>query len=372
MDKIKILYVITKCSNCGPINVLKGIVKNLDRDLFEPYLISISEEEKDCSVLEEAIPCFKEYIYVPTGKKDVALGRIQSLKDAILNIAPDVIHSNGIVPDLAVHRIARDRQLIVAHSNVWMDYPTTYGKLLGAVMARVSVYLFRTARAAVACSQSLSKLYAERGVNIPFIRNGVNVPDRQSADKAALRKQLGLPMDKRIFISASSFNPIKNLGFLIEMFSKPESDDVLLLLGDGPMYDEIKGSCHADNVLLPGRKMDVAPYLQASDFFISASLQEGMPMAVLEAMAQGLPVLLSDIVQHREIFELNPAVGRIFKNNDPESFMQNYRELVEEDYETLSENAYSTADAHFSSRAMSAQYQNYYSAVARGLSHPED
>ena len=71
--------------------------------------------------------------------------------------------------------------------------------------------------------------------------------------------------------------------------------------------ERIRFTGHADNVL---------PYLHAADFFVLASRSEGMPNAALEALACGLPIVLSDIDQHRELLRLVPSMGELFALDD--------------------------------------------------------
>ena len=75
---------------------------------------------------------------------------------------------------------------------------------------------------------------------------------------------------------------------------------LLLLIGDGPLR-EACAEQGVDSVLVTGQVDNVQDYLRASDVYVSSSMTEGMPLGVLEAMACGLPVLLSDIAAHREL-----------------------------------------------------------------------
>ena len=138
----------------------------------------------------------------------------------------------------------------------------------------------------------------------------------------------------------------------------------MLLLGDGPTYDRVKSVEHSNNVILAGRKSDVKPYLRASDYFISSSLQEGMPMGVLEGMAEGLPVVLSDIDQHRELFRVNKSIGVLFRNNSIESLMKAIKKIELMDYSKTSNNSYNTVLNHFNSKTMSEKYQQQYINIA--------
>lgn len=363
MKKVKLLFIVTRCSKSGPINVLRGIIENIDKTEFEIYLITTAPEDNTKSVLswfEEKMD-FVDYIEIT--KREALIGRLDKLKETIKELTPDVIHSTGIVPDIAVNRINRHHQIIIIHSNVWMDNPQKYGNVVGRVMANVNYHLFRQANTAVACSESLSKIYSKKGLCVPFVRNGVNVPEYEKDCKEQYRKQLNLPLDKKIYVCAGSFVPIKNLIFLVETFRDCMKDRILLLLGDGELFDALKASA-GNNIVFAGRQKDVIPYFKASDYYISASLQEGMPMAVLEGLSCGLPVVLSNIMQHEEILNALYHIGEEFENNIPEDLIRNCDKLEQEDYQKLSENAYRVVSECFNAKKMSKQYQDYYHKIA--------
>lgn len=78
----------------------------------------------------------------------------------------------------------------------------------------------------------------------------------------------------------------------------------LVILGKGPEAAMLRAmEPDTGKLVMPGQVENVADYLKASDVFISASLGEGLPNTVLEALACGLPPLLSDIPPHREIMQ---------------------------------------------------------------------
>src|SRR5690625_7535896 len=89
------------------------------------------------------------------------------------------------------------------------------------------------------------------------------------------------------------------------------------MLGGG----ELQSACKAlagqtNNILIKGAVQNVAQYLQASDYFVSCSKAEGLPMAVIEALACGLPCLLSDISPHAEIFKLSDSPGSLYRSEE--------------------------------------------------------
>ena len=364
MSKIKVLYVVTKCTKCGPINVLLNIVESMDMSEIDFYLITTDREDADRSIINEFQKRAVEHIFVPLEKKMVIFGNISDLKKEIQRISPDVIHSTGIVPDLAVSRICPDKQLIISHANVFVDNKLKYGKIIGAFLAQLNIYVYKQARLTIACSKSLSELYRKHGMELPYIRNGVRVGKKERYDKTKLRNELGLPVKSPIFVYAAAFIPRKNHRFIIEMFKCHLTDCTLLLLGDGPLLDEMT-SIAGENTIFAGRQENVMPYVMASDYCVSSSFQEGMPMAVLEAMSCGLPVLLSDISQHRELFELGKDIGCLFVNGSQDSFEKACREIIDKDYQAISESSYEIVRDYFNAEKMSAEYQLKYKAIAK-------
>jgi len=105
---------------------------------------------------------------------------------------------------------------------------------------------------------------------------------------------------------------------------------------------------------------NVADYLRAADIFVSASLTEGCPNAVMEAMACGLPVILSDIPPHREILSFNEKAGLLFTAGDTESLANAMSKSREMNYSECSSAAVSIISNHFNARTMSLQYQQLY------------
>ena len=130
------------------------------------------------------------------------------------------------------------------------------------------------------------------------------VPERIERDRA--RAQFGLPTDAFVVLWVGRFDPVKRLDIAIrcaELLAKQCCH--LLLAGDGPARDRIEmiaqRSSARQSIHLLGWQSDLAPALSAADTFLFPSLTEGMPNAVLQAMAFGLPVVGSRIPALREL-----------------------------------------------------------------------
>jgi glycosyltransferase involved in cell wall biosynthesis len=154
------------------------------------------------------------------------------------------------------------------------------------------------------------------GVEAPsvVIPNGVDV-DRFRRPIAPLTKAaLGIPEDAGVAINVGRLSPEKNLPFLLTAFGRAveQSPDLhLVIVGDGPKRGSLEGIAHQAG--LDGRihwvgavpYRDVPNWLALADFFVIASTAESHPLAVLEAIAAGLPVLgipssgIKESIQHK-------------------------------------------------------------------------
>lgn len=125
-------------------------------------------------------------------------------------------------------------------------------------------------------------------------------------DRAAARAALAIPAGEFVVVWVGRFDPVKRLELVIG--AAEALTDIparFLLVGDGtdrPRVERLlRASSAANNVHLLGWHTDVGRVLSAADAFIFPSRTEGMPNAVLEAMACGVPVVASDIPILREL-----------------------------------------------------------------------
>ncbi|OSM07113.1 glycosyltransferase family 4 protein [Magnetofaba australis] len=147
--------------------------------------------------------------------------------------------------------------------------------------------------------------YALPSERCGFIHNGVDAArfDRAPllAERERLRAQWGVGDDEVLLGAAATFRPVKRLEEFLEAGRRLMERGAplkLALVGDGPEADKyhafVRDNGLAERVILPGRMMDVRPALAAFDGFVLSSIAETFSNAALEAMAMGLPVVISD------------------------------------------------------------------------------
>lgn len=111
-----------------------------------------------------------------------------------------------------------------------------------------------------------------------------------------LRAELGIPKDATVLLSVGEVNKNKNHRLVIQ--AMPEFRNVwYVICGDGPLSDELQEYSLQlsvrDRVIFAGYRNDVADYLSITDIFVFPSYREGLPVALVEAMASGLICIAS-------------------------------------------------------------------------------
>lgn len=166
-----------------------------------------------------------------------------------------------------------------------------------------------------------------RGDKLITIPNGIDVSGFSSQlgeeGRDRLRTELGLGKDDLVVSVVARLHPQKGHRYLIEAIPSILAhvpNAVFLLAGDGPLRDELDqaidraGVGHA--VRLLGARNDVPDLLSISSLFVLPSLWEGMPNAVMEAMAAGLPVVATSVDGTPEVV-LDGETGLLVPAKDP-------------------------------------------------------
>lgn len=144
---------------------------------------------------------------------------------------------------------------------------------------------------------------------ISVICNGVDVQRyMQPVDRGTIRRQLNLPEDARLLIVVGTLKTQKGHRYLLEALPEVIGDcpDLhLLVVGDGELRADLMQQTRTlgldGHVHLLGNRQDVPSLLAASDYFVLPSLWEGLPMALIEAMASGLPVIATEVSGTRQV-----------------------------------------------------------------------
>ena len=215
-----------------------------------------------------------------------------------------------ISPDL-VHTRLSNAANIASFWDRYLHIPTI--AMLDGVY---KVKYYRRADHYTACSQWVKDRMSARGLDpqkIDVVYNSVDTAGfaRREGERLSFRKALSLPPDATVILGAGTFVHVKGFHILIEAFARLECNARdkkfhLLLVGDGPMRTEYEKQIECIGLsekvtISKGYADDIRPWLWAADIFVLPSIQEPFGIIVLEAMAAGLPVIVTNDGGAKEI-----------------------------------------------------------------------
>ena len=254
----------------------------------------------------------------------------------------DVVHAHDMVwgPLLAVaHAEEVPVRIIHSHNDVRWHQPAS---LLERVYCRCARRAsLRHATHGLAVSEVAAEAYFgrkwKRDNRWRVLVSGRDFsPFHEAVDREAMRAELGLPADARVIGHVGSLTEQKNHRFWLQIAGKLArmSDRYhFLLVGDGPLRAGIVARAEelglSDRLVLAGVRDDVPRVLGAMDLFLFPSFYEGLPGAVVEAQAAGLPCLISDAITS-ETQMIPELVTRLELDDGPGAWAQQVEEQLQE------------------------------------------
>jgi glycosyltransferase involved in cell wall biosynthesis len=207
------------------------------------------------------------------------------------------------------------------------------------------------------------------------IPNGVDVARYTVEDPRArdrVRAGLGLAADSRLVVVVAKLFAQKGHRVLLEALRGVElaTDDAVLLVGEGPERESLErraGELGLASIRFLGNRPDVPELLAASDLLALPSLWEGLPMALLEAMAAGLPVVATDVAGSRQVVE-NGENGILVPPGDAAGLARAIARLLADPTERarLGRAARTRVEREFSAARQAARHaEAYQAAIAR-------
>ncbi len=220
---------------------------------------------------------------------------------------PDILHVHAIGPSLMVP-LARLFGLRVVVTHHGYDYDRQkWGALARRVLRLGERFGMRLSHGRIAVSAEIARtMHARHGVRVDFVPNGVATAT--CAEPGSVLDTFGIER-RRYILYAARIVPEKRQLDLIRAFARLGDPGLrLVIAGDdafnGAYAREVRALAAAmPGVVLAGFQSGerLAALFGNAALFVLPSSHEGMPIAVLEAMAYGLPVLVSDIVANREL-----------------------------------------------------------------------
>ncbi|MBI5604001.1 MAG: glycosyltransferase [Deltaproteobacteria bacterium] len=299
-DKIKILYVFAALPVGGAEQVLVTELQGLDKDLFSPMVCVISEKGPVGEQIEQmGIPVIPLH-RMKNNRFD--FGIIREIKEIILQKKISIVHTHlydgGKYGRIAA-RMARVPGIVHTVHNIYIKRRTKH-HLINRALACITDQIIAVSEAVKASVVRYDRINPEK---IEVIHNGID-PSRldQPLEREEWRSKLGIKPGEFVIGVVARLEEQKGHQYLLEALSlRPDLLPSLkvLIIGDGKLRsvleEESKRRGLSTQVLFLGTRKPIIPILLALDLFLLPSLWEGFSMAILEAMAAGVPVIATRV-----------------------------------------------------------------------------
>nr|MBI3613030.1 glycosyltransferase [Nitrospirota bacterium] len=334
MGKITVLNLVASTAMGGAEKVILSIAGAIDRTAFDCRYCLFVDLRRPPPELYEMLRSGKNELSTVEIRRPIEAGQLRQLFAVVRKNRPQVLHTHGYRSDFF--------GLIVAR---WMGIPTVstvHGwtsatPRLRAYEACHRKYL-RYFDKVITVSQAIQQTLLESGVpatKLVRLNNAINVgayPEGPDGDW--FRRELAVGSGTKLIGTIGRLSVEKGLDYFLRAGARIIARDPsvkLVVVGEGPQQKELKALADAlgiaASVIFCGYRRDVERIYPALDMFVLPSLTEGIPMALLEAMAFSRPVIASRVGGVPEIIE-DGVTGLLVSPKDLEQLTERMWRLL--------------------------------------------
>jgi glycosyltransferase involved in cell wall biosynthesis len=315
----KVLHIITRLIKGGASEIALLVVVNLDKTRYQTALVSGPSIGPEGEVESKARRLGVDLTIIPSLIREINpiadLKTLYKLYRFIQARQFDIVHTHtskaGTLGRLAAKLAGVPIIVHNPHSHIFYGY---YGRFLSYVFVWIEKILALLTDRILTLTSTGKREHIEYGVGPPskftVVHSGVPLERFLNAKKITLhkrrllRQEFGVNENEQICIFVSRLAPVKGHKYLISAIPKvlenvPSAK--FLLVGDGELRGNLEQqaflelSLPNDSVIFTGLRHDVPGLLAISDLFVLSSINEGMGMVLVEAMAAGLPVVATRV-----------------------------------------------------------------------------
>jgi len=309
MDKIRVLHVIGGGEVGGAEELVLTLMKLLDREKYEPYLLCLCEGPFAGLAEEQGLKAF-----VLPMKHKLDISTVTPLRKYIRDNNINIVHTHGVRANL-VARIAAKKEIIPVVTTVHSILRYDYDSIIKAVFARYLTMLTnKNTDRFIAISRVIEREIIKMGVSpdrITVVHNGLDISKfAQPREPYKVKEELHLETDKPVVTMVARLHPVKGHEYflraarkVIDMGFKVQ----FLIIGEGIYREKIEQRVKElglENIVkMPGYYSQVEDIYAVSDILCVPSIMEGLGLVILEAMFFNVPVIASDTGGIPEIIE---------------------------------------------------------------------
>jgi glycosyltransferase involved in cell wall biosynthesis len=268
-------------------------------------------------------------VYFKNRKSGLDWRVIPWLRDIIRHEKIDVVHAHQYTPLFytvpAAILSGRKKVVYTEHGRFYPDRKSWKRKIVNPILAHGVDHLVSISQATAEAMATYDNLPRRR---IKVIHNGIDLEKlNPPVDLAAKRREFGISEDSHVLGTAARLEEIKNLPMMLRVFkhvSMQRPDTVLLIAGEGSQTGKLKEMAAefgiAEKVRFVGLRFDLSEIYKLMDVFLLTSFTEGISVTLLEAMASGVPAVVTDVGGNTEVVVIGET-GYVVPLDDDEAMV---------------------------------------------------
>lgn len=362
--KINVIHLVEELTIGGLEKILTAIVLNLDKEKYNVSVWCLREGGFFADKLvNEGIDVKILHIY--TSRNPLSIYKLYKL---LKSHKFDIIHTHAYSAG-TIGRISAflaGIPVIISHNQNVYDYYNRYYHFVEWLLSLITDGIICVSDEVKRFTNETQGIDSKR---LLTIYNGIDSVYPVSEKRTSgLRKELDIPADHSVMGTIAQFSKKKGLAYLIKSASillEHRKDVNFLLVGEGSIMEELKKLCVnlkvEKNVIFAGERSDIPEILSLIDIFVLPSIREGLPLAVLEAMDCGKPIIATNVGGVPEIVK-NGINGILVQPKDPEALYSAMKELLDDrgKMEKMGYEGKKICGKNFSSKAMVDRVEELY------------
>ncbi|MFO8145679.1 MAG: glycosyltransferase [Candidatus Syntrophosphaera sp.] len=347
MKKIKIVRIITRLSISGSSQHVMEMAAMFNSGRYSTTVVYGNVESYEQDNLYLANDLGLNMINLPRMKREISpvndILTIWKLWRIMRKIKPDIVHTHtakaGQVGRLAAWLAGVPIIIHTFHGNNFKGY---FGRFFSGVSVNLERLMARLSTCIIAISERQRReLLAFRIAPVGKIRvipRGIDLGRIKygSGDAGKFKQEQGIHRDKKLIGFIGRLTQIKNPYCFINVAArvlKERRDAVFIFAGDGEMTEELRSRVNSlglrENVIFTGFIKDLRPLYADLDALLLTSFNEGTPVAILESMANSVPVIASRVGGVPDLIE-DGVSGSLFDPEDAGGFAKCVLDLLED------------------------------------------
>jgi len=334
MSKIKVLIAIGNLNLGGAEKLVVNQLKNIDKTVFEPHLCTLFSANQNNYLKNFAdltgvayhkfnfkgpldiFSWVKIFLFLRAEKFDI--------------LCSHLFEANFIIR--LINFFVGVKTVFIFEHNIYWQKPS-WKIFADRCLARQTDKIFVDSQAILDFTSKQEKISPRKFAILPY---PIELVEEKAYDREKIKREFGLPPDSFVVGSVARFVKQKGQIYLLKAAAKileqaKRRDIYFLLVGYGPLEDELKKLTKTLNIeskVLISAAKDIKDVLPILNIFVISSLWEGQPIAMLEAMAAGCPVVATKVGGIPEII-VDKKNGLLIQAEDENSLAEGIIRLAE-------------------------------------------